>query len=80
MSPSSVISYHGTEPENALIPGHTTESGGVKVIGALFRGLVSYDPLDAHPRNAVAQSITTEDSRVFTITLKPGWTFHDAPR
>jgi oligopeptide transport system substrate-binding protein len=73
----AVISYHGTEPENALIPGHTTESGGVKVIGALFRGLVSYDPIDAHPRNAVAESITTTDSAVYTVTLKRGWTFHD---
>lgn len=73
----TVITYHGTEPENALIPGHTTESGGVKVIAALFRGLVSYDPLDAHPENAVAESIETTDSRVFTIRLKPGWTFHD---
>ncbi|MBR8741636.1 ABC transporter substrate-binding protein [Nocardiopsis sp. MG754419] len=72
-----MISYHGTEPENALIPGHTTESGGVKVIAALFRGLVSYDPVDATPTNAVAASITTDDSRVFTITLKNGWTFHD---
>jgi oligopeptide transport system substrate-binding protein len=73
----TVISYRATEPENALIPGHTTESGGVKIIAALFRGLVSYDPVDAHPRNAVAESIETADSRVFTITLKSGWTFHD---
>ncbi|WP_243725682.1 peptide ABC transporter substrate-binding protein [Actinomadura rubrisoli] len=74
---AAIISYHGTEPENALIPGHTTESGGVKVIAALFRGLVSYDPVDAHPRNAVAESIETTDSAVFVIKLKRGWTFHD---
>lgn len=74
---STIISYHGTEPENALIPGHTTESGGVKVIAALFRGLVSYDPVDAQPRNAVAESIRTTDSTVFIITLRRGWTFHD---
>jgi oligopeptide transport system substrate-binding protein len=73
----TIISYHGTEPENALIPGHTTESGGVKVIAALFRGLVSYDPIDAHPRNAVAESIMTTDATVFTIKLRAGWTFHD---
>ncbi|MGW4112405.1 peptide ABC transporter substrate-binding protein [Actinosynnema sp. NPDC004786] len=73
----AIISYHGTEPENALIPGHTTESGGVKVIAALFRGLVSYDAVDAHPRNAVAESIETTDSARFTIKLKRGWTFHD---
>ncbi|ADG76501.1 extracellular solute-binding protein family 5 [Cellulomonas flavigena DSM 20109] len=73
----AIITYHGTEPENALIPGHTTESGGVKVIAALFRGLVSYDPVDAHPRNAVAESIESDDSRVFTIRLRRDWTFHD---
>lgn len=72
-----IISYHGTEPENALIPGHTTESGGVKVIAALFRGLVSYDPIDASPRNEVAESIETTDSTRFVVTLRPGWTFHD---
>ncbi|MGL5824649.1 MAG: peptide ABC transporter substrate-binding protein [Nocardioides sp.] len=76
-APRTVISYHGTEPENALIPGHTTESGGVKVIAALFRGLVSYDPVNARPRNAVAESIESVDSTVFTIELKRGWTFHD---
>lgn len=73
----AIMSYHGTEPENALIPGHTTESGGVKVIAALFRGLISYDPIDAHPRNAVAESIKTTDSKVFTVKLQSGWTFHD---
>ena len=73
----TIISYHATEPENPLIPGDTTESGGVKVVQALFRGLVAYDPVDAHPTNAVAESITTDDSRVFTIKLKRHWTFHD---
>ncbi|WP_334024827.1 ABC transporter substrate-binding protein [Nocardia terpenica] len=71
------ISYNGTEPENPLIPGDTTESGGVKVIGALFRGLVEYDPKTGEPHNAVAQSIQTTDNKVFTITVAPGWTFHD---
>ncbi|WIY05759.1 ABC transporter substrate-binding protein [Amycolatopsis mongoliensis] len=74
---STIISYHGTEPENALIPGHTTESGGTKIMAALFRGLVRYDAIDAHPHYAVAESVETEDSRVFTIRLKRGWTFHD---
>jgi oligopeptide transport system substrate-binding protein len=74
---SVIMSYRATEPENALIPGHTTESGGVKIIAALFRGLVSYDPVDAHPRNAVARSIETTDSKVFTIRVNGGWTFHD---
>ncbi|HEY5854045.1 MAG TPA: ABC transporter substrate-binding protein [Aldersonia sp.] len=73
----SVISYNGTEPENPLIPGDTVEVGGVKVLNALFKGLVEYDPHTAAPRNAVAESISTTDSKVYTITLKSGWTFQD---
>lgn len=61
---SGIISYNGSEPENALIPGDTTEREGLKIIGALFTGLVEYDATTAEPRNAVAQSITTTDSRV----------------
>ncbi|MFD0361166.1 ABC transporter substrate-binding protein [Nocardia sp. GCM10030253] len=72
-----IISYNGTEPENPLIPGDATERDSVKIVDALFTGLVEYDPVTAQPRNAVADSITTTDSGVYTITLEPGWTFHD---
>ncbi|WP_225729352.1 MULTISPECIES: ABC transporter substrate-binding protein [unclassified Nocardia] len=73
----AVISYNGTEPESPLVPGDTVEVGGIKVLGALFKGLVEYDPKTAVPRNAIAESIKTTDSKVYTITLKPGWTFQD---
>jgi oligopeptide transport system substrate-binding protein len=73
----ATISYNGTEPENPLVPGNTTESGGVKIIGALFTGLVRYDSRTAASHNAVAESIKTTDSRVYTIRLQKGWTFHD---
>jgi len=73
----AVISYNATEPANPLVPGNTTEVGGIKVLGALFTGLVEYDAKTAEPRNAVAQSIETSDSENYTIKLKPGWTFHD---
>jgi oligopeptide transport system substrate-binding protein len=74
---NATISYNGTEPENPLVPGNTTETGGIKVINALFTGLVAYDSRTAAPYNAVAASIKTRDSRVYTIRLKKGWTFHD---
>jgi oligopeptide transport system substrate-binding protein len=74
---NATISYNGTEPENPLVPGNTTETGGIKVIGALFTGLVKYDPRTAAPHNAVAESIKTTNSRAYTIRLKKGWTFHD---
>ncbi|MEV6387720.1 peptide ABC transporter substrate-binding protein [Nocardia xishanensis] len=72
-----VISYNGTEPENPLIPGDATERDSVKIVDALFTGLVEYDTATAVPRNAVAESIATADSRVYRIALAPGWTFHD---
>ncbi|WP_334024825.1 ABC transporter substrate-binding protein [Nocardia terpenica] len=71
------ISLNSTEPENSLIPGNTTDAGGSKILRTLFKGLVDYDPKTAAPRNAVAESIDTTDSRVFTITVRHGWTFHD---
>ncbi|MEV0292501.1 ABC transporter substrate-binding protein [Nocardia sp. NPDC050710] len=72
-----LVSYNGTEPEKPLIPGDATERDSVKIVNALFAGLVEYDTATAEPRNAVAESITTADSRVYAITIRPGWTFHD---
>lgn len=77
---NAIITYNLTEPANALVPGDTTEVGGMAVVGELFRGLVEYDPVTAAPRNAVADSITSADSRVWTIKLKPGWVFHDGTK
>jgi oligopeptide transport system substrate-binding protein len=73
----ATISVNGTEPENPLVPGNTNETGGGKIIDALFSPLVEYDPQTAQPANMVAESIETTDSRVYTIRLKDGWTFHD---
>lgn len=73
----AIISYNLTEPANALVPGDTTEVGGMAVLGEIFRGLVEYDAATAAPRNAVAESITTSDAKVWTVKLKPGWRFHD---
>jgi oligopeptide transport system substrate-binding protein len=71
------ISVNSTEPENPLVPGNTNETGGGKVIDALFSPLVEYDPQSAEPRNLVAESIETTDSKVYTIKIRDGWTFHD---
>src|SRR2546421_12449805 len=73
----ATISYSETEPANPLVPGNTTEVGGISVLGTLFRGLIEYDAKTAAPHNAVTDSVTTTDSKVWTIKLKPGWTFHD---
>ncbi|MFI9816276.1 peptide ABC transporter substrate-binding protein [Saccharothrix variisporea] len=71
------ITIFNTDPENPLVPGNTTEAGGSRVIDALFTGLVEYRAEDAQPVNAMAEKIDTNDSKLFTVTIKEGWTFHD---
>jgi oligopeptide transport system substrate-binding protein len=72
------ITVFGTEPENPLVPGNTTETGGGKIVDALFTGLVDYDPVTSEPRNANAEEITTSDDGMeMTFKLKEGWEFHD---
>jgi oligopeptide transport system substrate-binding protein len=66
-----------TEPENPLVPGDTTEAGGNMVLDPLFTGLVDYDSDTAAPENAMAESITNQDAKIWTIVLKKGWKFHD---
>jgi len=73
---TAVISTNGSEPANPLIPAATNETGGGKIIDALFAGLVYYDG-DGASQNEVAESITTEDAQTFTVTLNEGWTFTD---
>ena len=66
------------DPENPLIPGNTTESEGNQVLKALFTPLVGYDLETTEVTyDAVAESIESEDNKVWTVTLKDGWTFHD---
>ncbi|MFB9498076.1 ABC transporter substrate-binding protein [Saccharothrix mutabilis subsp. capreolus] len=73
----AAITIFNTDPENPLVPGNTTEAGGSRVIDALFTGLVEYRAEDAQPVNAMAEKIETKDSKLFTVTIKKGWTFHD---
>ena len=65
------------EPENPLVPGNTTEDQGNQVISSLWTGLVQYDEQGGVAYTGVADSITSDDSTTWTVTLKDGWTFHD---
>ncbi|WP_236826001.1 MULTISPECIES: ABC transporter substrate-binding protein [unclassified Blastococcus] len=71
------FSVYVGEPENALIPGNTTESEGHQVISSLWTGLVEYAADGAVEYTGVAESIESEDNTTWTVTLKDGWTFHD---
>ncbi len=70
------FSLHIGQPENPLIPSNTSETEGGQVVDALFTGLVQYDADTTEQSEGVAESIESEDSKTWTITLKD-WTFHD---
>ncbi|MBC6450303.1 ABC transporter substrate-binding protein [Actinokineospora sp. HBU206404] len=76
-NPDGKLSAFATEPENPLVPGNTNESGGSKVVRALWTGLTEYDAVTGESKNAHADKIETTDSKVYKVTLKPGWKFHD---
>ncbi|MFF5500031.1 ABC transporter substrate-binding protein [Streptomyces aquilus] len=74
-SGADVLSAVWGDPQNPLEPANTNEVEGGKVLDMIFRGLKQYNPQTGKAENAVAQSITTKDSRTFTVTLKKGWKF-----
>ncbi|MFC4111739.1 peptide ABC transporter substrate-binding protein [Nonomuraea zeae] len=64
------------EPQELLVPSNTTESEGSETLAALFEPLVNYDE-NKNAVEAAAESITSEDQKVWTIKIKPGYTWHN---
>ncbi len=81
-SPSSqgqqggTYSFANCEPKK-LIPQSNYEACGSQVFEALFTRLMDFAPNTNKPVPAQAQSVTSPDSKVWTIKIKPGWTFHN---
>ena len=75
-TPGPFVASIGIGEPKTLVPGGTTESNGSNVLDALFTPLVDYDA-NARPVPLAAESITSPDNRVWTIRLRPGWTFHN---
>ncbi|MGR0318265.1 peptide ABC transporter substrate-binding protein [Agromyces sp. ZXT2-3] len=71
---TAIITTNGSEPQNPLVPTNTNETGGGKILDSIFAGLVYYDA-DGAPVNDMAESIETEDSQTYTITIKEGQEF-----
>lgn len=74
--PDNLVVSIGIGEPKWLIPSSTTESNGSDVLHALFTGLVDYDEKFT-PVEDAAESIASEDNRVWTIRLRAGWTFHN---
>ncbi|MFD9949871.1 ABC transporter substrate-binding protein [Nonomuraea sp. NPDC059023] len=64
------------EPQELLVPTNTTESEGAEALAAVFEPLVNYDE-NKKAVEAAAESITSEDQKVWTIKLKAGNTWHN---
>jgi oligopeptide transport system substrate-binding protein len=63
------------EPRH-LVSVNNAESEGGAVARALWTGLIDYDE-NYKSFNVIADSITSSDSKTWTIKLKSGWTFHN---
>ncbi|GAA3546163.1 ABC transporter substrate-binding protein [Aeromicrobium flavum] len=74
-STDAVITAYATEPQNPLVTTNTNEVGGGNIIDLLYAGLISYKA-DGSQENEVAESIESEDSKVWTVKLKD-WKFSD---
>src|SRR6478609_9399456 len=77
-SSSGVVKIGIGEPQ-FLTPTNTNETSGSQVLAALFAPLVDYDAQNK-PYEVAAESITTEDNKVWTVKLKPGYTFHNGEK
>jgi oligopeptide transport system substrate-binding protein len=73
----AVITVFGSEPERPLVPGDTNETGGGKIIDAMFTGLMDYDPVSGEPREAGAESFELSAPDEYDVKLKKDWTFQD---
>ena len=76
-SGSGVVRAFWTDPQNPIEPANTNEVQGGKVLDMTFRGLKKYDPETAEAKNAVAESVDSDDQQNFTVKLKKGWKFSD---
>ncbi|WP_405998719.1 ABC transporter substrate-binding protein [Streptomyces sp. NBC_00829] len=76
VDPNGIFSVEVGEPEKALHPADTMESNGSIVMSGLFSQLVDYTP-DGKLTMVNAEAVDSKDSKVWTVKLKKGWTFHD---
>lgn len=76
-SSTGIISTNGSEPQNPLIPANTNETGGGRILDAIFAGLVYYDASGATHMEMAESIEPNEDSSVWTVKLKEGKKFSD---
>jgi peptide/nickel transport system substrate-binding protein/oligopeptide transport system substrate-binding protein len=73
---NGTVSIEIAEPQH-LVPSNTTEVSGAQVLAALYSPLVAFDARNQAVEQAAASVTSTPDQKVWTIALKPGYTFHN---
>ncbi|WCD88470.1 Oligopeptide-binding protein OppA [Streptomyces xanthophaeus] len=79
VDPNGIYSIEVGEPEKLLHPADTMESNGSIAMSGLFSQLVDYDA-DGKLTMVNAESVESKDSKLWTVKLKAGWTFHDGSK
>ena len=77
-SANAVLSIGISEPKH-IFPANAGETEGGQVVYSIFAGLMDYDK-EGKTFNVIADSITTQDSKTWTIKLKDGFTFHNGEK
>jgi oligopeptide transport system substrate-binding protein len=78
--PSGYFSAYSTEPQKAIQPANSNETGGFYALQLMFRGLYTYDAKTGQPVPAMAESVESPDATNYTIKIKPNWTFHNGEK
>lgn len=74
-SADGIVRSSWGDPPNPLEPANTNDVQGGKVLDMIFRGLKRYDPATGEAKDALADRITTDDQRTYTVTIKKGQRF-----
>lgn len=74
-NPDGTVTIGIGEPQH-LLPSNSTDNNAYQALVGLFYPLIQFDR-QSKPIMAQAQSVETKDSKVWTIKLKPGFTFTD---
>ncbi|MDR1450310.1 MAG: ABC transporter substrate-binding protein [Propionibacteriaceae bacterium] len=71
------VSVHGCTPQNPLVGAWTNETCGGHILDSIQSQLIRYDSKTMEPKLDIAESIETDDAKLFTVKLKPGYLFSD---
>uniref|UniRef100_UPI0005B9B299 peptide ABC transporter substrate-binding protein n=1 Tax=Salinispora tropica TaxID=168695 RepID=UPI0005B9B299 len=71
---SGTLRVYASEPAY-LLPSNADDEPSIYVIRQLYRGLVKYNAETSEPEMDLAESITSDDQKLWTIKLKDGYTF-----